>query len=100
MNYPVGTPTQLKAVLRALRKECQLSQADLGQLIGVNQKRIAKIEAAPGVTGFDQIARIVSVLGGRLVIQQESNAPAPEDRSSAPKRRSKTRRATQSAPTW
>lgn len=100
MNYPVGTTTQLKAVIRALRKERQLSQAGLGELIGVNQKRIAKIESAPGVTSFDQIARLVSVLGGRLVIQQESSMPEPSDPAPAPKRRSNARRTTKSAPAW
>ena len=57
-----------------LRKDRQLSQADLGQRIGVNQKRVAKIEADPGVTSFDQIARIVSALGGRIIVQQERDA--------------------------
>lgn len=100
MDYPVGTTTQLKAVIRALRKQRQLSQAELGQLIGVNQKRIAKIEATPGVTNFDQIARIVSVLGGRLVIQQEGSAPAPGNSDPARKHQGKTQRSTPSAPTW
>jgi HTH-type transcriptional regulator/antitoxin HipB len=69
MDFPVNTPGQVKAVLRALRKSRGLSQAALGARLGVNQKRIARIEAAPGVTGFDQISRFVSALGARLVIQ-------------------------------
>lgn len=80
MDYPVNTPAQLKAVLRALRRSRDLSQMQVGELLGVNQKRIARIEAAPGVTGFDQIARLVSALGGRLVVQDLSHAnskPSP-----------------------
>lgn len=69
MDYPIHTSTQLRAVLRGLRKARGLSQADTGARIGVNQKRMARIESAPGVTSFDQIARVVSALGGRLVIQ-------------------------------
>jgi HTH-type transcriptional regulator/antitoxin HipB len=69
MDFPISTSTQLQAVLRGLRKARGLSQADTGARIGVNQKRMARIEAAPGVTSFDQIARVVSALGGRLVIQ-------------------------------
>jgi HTH-type transcriptional regulator/antitoxin HipB len=100
MNYPVSTATQLKAVLRALRKDRQLSQADLGQRIGVNQKRVAKIEADPGVTSFDQIARIVSALGGRIVVQQEGDAStgSPSKRISKPQRKSGGH--SKSAPTW
>ncbi len=72
MNYPVSTSTQLSAVLRGLRQTRSLSQTQVGQLLGVNQKRIARIETVPGVTSFDQIARLVSALGGRLVIEADS----------------------------
>jgi len=68
MNYPVNTSIQLRAVLRALRQSRNLTQADVGQLLGVNQKRVARIESGPGATSFDQIARLVTALGGRVVI--------------------------------
>jgi HTH-type transcriptional regulator/antitoxin HipB len=68
MNYPVSTPAQLRAVLRAMRNSRSLSQAQLGDLIGVSQRRIATIEAAPARASFDQLSRIVAALGGRLVI--------------------------------
>lgn len=69
MNYSVDTSVQLRAVIKALRKTRGLSQTGLGRILGVNQKRIAKIEADPGVTSWSQIARMVSALGGRLTIQ-------------------------------
>ena len=69
MNYPVDTSLQLRGVLRAMRRSRQLSQVDLGRLLGVSQKRIAQIENAPEVTSFDQIARLVAALGGRLAIE-------------------------------
>ena len=75
MDYPIATSAQLRAVLRGLRKARGLSQADTGARIGVNQKRIARIESMPGVTSFDQIARVVSALGGRLVIQDAGEKP-------------------------
>ena len=62
MNYPVNTSIQLRAVLRALRQLRKLNQAEVGQLLGVNQKRVARIENAPGLTSFDQIARLVTAL--------------------------------------
>jgi len=78
MNYPVSTSAQLSAVLRGLRQTRSLSQAQVGQLLGVNQKRVARIENVPGVTSFDQIARLVSALGGRIVIEAAS-PPATAD---------------------
>lgn len=77
MNYPVTTSPQLRAVLRGMRKARALSQAQVGQLLGVNQKRAARIENAPGVTSFDQIARLVAALGGQLVVEMRDAAPAP-----------------------
>lgn len=77
MNYPVATSPQLRAVLRGLRKSRGLSQAQVGQLLGVNQKRAARIESAPGVTSFDQIARLAAALGGRVVIEVPDASPPP-----------------------
>jgi len=76
MNYPVPTSLQLRAVLRGLRKSRSLSQTQVGQLLGVNQKRAARIENAPGVTSFDQISRLVAALGGRLVIEVPESPPS------------------------
>lgn len=75
MNFPVATPVQLRSMLRALRQARSLSQEQAGRLLGISQKRIARIEAAPEVTSFGQIARLVSALGGRLVI--EDSRPTP-----------------------
>ncbi len=71
MNHPVSTPAQLKAVLRSLRESQGLSQAALGERIGVSQRRIAAIEAAPGRDSFDQLSRMVAALGGRLLIDDQ-----------------------------
>ncbi|MBW7894680.1 MAG: helix-turn-helix domain-containing protein [Opitutaceae bacterium] len=89
MNYAVSTPTQLQTVLRALRDSRGLSQAQLGDRIGVSQRRIATIEASPGRASFDQLSRIVAALGGRLAIDDlPSNANAV--------RRKRTTKATRS----
>lgn len=77
MKYPVDTPQQLRSVLRALRQSRQLTQEQLGQRLGVNQKRIARIEAVPGVTSFDQISRMVAAMGCRLVIEEAAGVAEP-----------------------
>jgi HTH-type transcriptional regulator/antitoxin HipB len=88
MQYQVNTPAQLRAVLKGLRQARNLSQDDLGRLLGVNQKRIAKIEATPGVTGFDQIARIVAAMGGHLVIEDSTVPPREKPAKALPSRKS------------
>jgi HTH-type transcriptional regulator / antitoxin HipB len=80
MQYPIETSQQLSALLRALRQSRQLTQAELGEQLGVNQKRVARIEAAPGVTSFDQISRLVALMGHRLVLEElpaTSATPSP-----------------------
>jgi len=71
-TYPVSVPRQLAVTLRALRKSRALTQTQLGNMLGLTQERIVAIESAPGRTSFDQIARCVALLGGRLVIEIES----------------------------
>lgn len=77
MQYPLETSQQLSTLLRALRRSRQLTQAELGEQLGVNQKRIARIEAAPGVTSFDQISRLVALMGHRLVLEELPAASPP-----------------------
>lgn len=85
MNYPVNTSLQLRAVLKSLRKSRGLTQAQLGAKLSLSQKRIAGIEKNPHVTAFDQISRIVSLLGARVVIEELS----PSDKTPATSQRSK-----------
>lgn len=91
MNYPVNTSRQLSAILRGMRKSRSLSQLQAGQLLGVNQKRAARIERYPGVTSFDQITRLVAALGGRMVIEMPENnlPPTPQETPAARKQEGK-----------
>lgn len=77
MRYPLETSQQLSAVLKALRQSRQMTQAELGEQLGVNQKRVARIEAEPGVTSFDQISRLVALMGYRLVLEALPSSDAP-----------------------
>ncbi len=82
MRYPLETSQQLSAVLKALRQSRHLTQTELGEQLGVNQKRVARIEAAPGVTSFDQISRLVALMGYRLVLEPLPSTEAPSANAS------------------
>ncbi len=79
VTYPVDTPQQLRTMLRTLRQARKLTQTQLGEMLGVSQKRIARIEAAPEVTAYDQIARMVSAMGCSLVIDESPRYRVTED---------------------
>lgn len=68
MNVPASTAVQLQVILRAMRTSRGLSQAALGRQVGVSQRRIAAIEAAPGRASFDQVSKIITILGGQLSV--------------------------------
>ncbi|HSI50807.1 MAG TPA: helix-turn-helix domain-containing protein [Ideonella sp.] len=100
--FPVRFPDQLRQHLRALRKRHDLTQAQLGALIGVSQARIAEIEANPGLVNFEQLMKLLSVLGVSLTLQEGTVAPAassvPAARASRPKAKIATKPQPKSAP--
>jgi HTH-type transcriptional regulator/antitoxin HipB len=77
MDYLLQTPAQLASHLRALRKAKGLSQQQLGQLLGVGQTRIAKIEADPTSISVDQLFKLLATLGVRVLLSPQPYAEAP-----------------------
>jgi HTH-type transcriptional regulator/antitoxin HipB len=77
MDYAIRLTDQLKAHLRGLRKQRGLTQAQLGQRLGLGQARIAEIEARPGLVSVDQLVQIVSALGATLVLRDLAGGALP-----------------------
>lgn len=82
MNFSVHFSSQLREHLRALRKARGLTQAALGQLLGVGQARIAEIENNPGVVSVDQLMKVLSALSVSMVLRDDDTDGAA-DRVSA-----------------
>ena len=78
MNFPVHFSSQLREHLRALRKERGLTQAALGQLLGVGQARIAEIENNPGVISVDQLMKVLSALSVSMVLRDDDSDAASD----------------------
>ena len=90
MDYPIRLADQLRAHLRSLRKQRGLTQAQLGQRLGIGQVRMAEIEAKPGLVGVDQLVKLLSALGAGLVVRDLEGrsdspvaGPVPEPASAA-----------------
>ena len=81
MDYLLQTPSQLALHLRSLRKAKNLTQTQLGRLVGLDQSRIAKIERAPRLISVGQLLKILTALGVQVVLQPVQ-PPTP---STAPK---------------
>ncbi len=76
-TYAIQTPAQLSVHIRSLRKARGLTQAALGQRIGVKQVRMADIEKRPGAVSLDQLLQVLHALDARLLLadtQRYANA--------------------------
>jgi HTH-type transcriptional regulator/antitoxin HipB len=73
MDYLLKMTQQLRPQLQALRKKRGLTQAQLGEAIGVTQARVVEIEANPGAVSLQQIMQVLNALGAALVIRETVN---------------------------
>jgi HTH-type transcriptional regulator / antitoxin HipB len=74
---PVQTASQLSAHLKSLRKARGMTQAELGQRIGVKQVRVADIERNPGAISVEQFLEIIHALDARVWLGKAVPYAAP-----------------------
>ena len=92
MDYTIQTPQQLSAHLRALRKARGLSQAALGDSLGVGQTRIARIEGNPTAISVEQLIAVLGALGVQLVLRDvQARPPVSSPDARVPRSGSKRR---------
>ena len=78
MDHLLKTAEQLRQQLRSLRKKRRLTQARLGESIGVTQARVVEIEANPGSVGLHQVMQVLNALGAGFVIRDAQADATPE----------------------
>jgi len=83
-TFPIRFPDQLRQHLRALRKARGLTQSQLGARVGVSQARIAEIEANPGLVNFEQLVKLLSVLGVTVSLVEEVSTPNDSESRQSP----------------
>ena len=64
----VAFEAQLMAELTKARKEKRLTQKELGELCGLPQQTIARIEEGDGSQSISTVTKVLAVLGKRLYI--------------------------------
>jgi HTH-type transcriptional regulator/antitoxin HipB len=69
------TPAQLSSHLRSLRKARGLTQAALGELLGLDQTRVAKIERDPRRVSVGQLLQLLTVLRVRVLLELINDKP-------------------------
>lgn len=76
MDYPVQLTSQLKQLLKSLRKSRQMTQAELARRLGVVQSRVADIERDPGAVSVEQLLQVLAMLGAQVVVRQTAPGPS------------------------
>jgi HTH-type transcriptional regulator/antitoxin HipB len=75
-TYPIRFTAQLRQHLKAFRKARNLTQAQLGDLVGISQARVAEIEANPGLVKFEQLMQLLAALEVTISLGEERDLPA------------------------
>jgi len=69
------TAAQLSNHLRSFRKARGLTQAALGELTGLDQTRIAKIERDPSRVSVGQLLKVLAALQVRVLLESKTDKP-------------------------
>lgn len=75
-EFQIQTSKQLASHLRSLRKSVGLTQSQLGERLGVEQARVAKIERNPGSVSVDQLLEVLNALGAAAFIRRKTQKPS------------------------
>ncbi len=78
-TQPLVMASQLGVVLQGARKSLKLTQAQLGERLGLSQRRVSELERAPGTLSVDQLMALCAQLGLQLSVQPRMQAPQTPD---------------------
>jgi HTH-type transcriptional regulator / antitoxin HipB len=77
VDYPVQIISQLRQLLKSLRKSRQMTQAELARRLGVVQSRVADIERDPGAVSVEQLLQVLAMLGAQMVVRDTRTDARP-----------------------
>jgi HTH-type transcriptional regulator/antitoxin HipB len=76
MEYEINEPRRVGRVIRELRKDRGMTQAELAMRAGVSRGYLVRLEQGHPTAEIDAVLRVLRPLGARLLIGQ---APDPTD---------------------
>lgn len=71
------SPGNMGVVLRDMRKQQGLTQAELGRRVGLDQKKVSLLENGNPNCRLDSLFRLLSALGAGLVVQPKIELTPP-----------------------
>lgn len=70
IDYVIRHPPQLASLLKALRAQAGLSQAQVAARLGISHQAISALEKQPEKATVERLMRVLSVLQVALVLRQ------------------------------
>jgi len=77
-RYPVRTPEQLPALLKAFRKQAGLTQGQLALRLGVTQQTFSALERNAHKVSADRLLQLLSLLGVETVLHARNHDATPD----------------------
>nr|AOH35793.1 transcriptional regulator [Luteimonas sp. JM171] len=75
--HVIRTPRQLGPLLRALRRQAGLTQADVAGQLGVTRQAVSELENRPESATFERLMKLCAVLGVEIALQpRDASRPA------------------------
>lgn len=74
MQQIIVSPKDLGTAVKNLRKDKELTQANLGKLVGLDQKKVSLIENGNPNIRIDSMFRLLSALGVGVVLQPKATS--------------------------
>ncbi len=78
MSFAVTTAAQLGSTLRGLRKSLRLTQMDVAQKSGLQQKTISLLETAPQRCSVDSLMRYLGVMQVVMTLGSDLKVRSPD----------------------
>lgn len=78
MSQKARTAKHLGAIIRRARRNARMTQAELGQRMGLRQATISKLEAGEPATQISTLLDALAALGLEIVIDERGHVSAED----------------------
>lgn len=69
MDYRIAIAGQLSSLIKNIRKQRGMTQAALGERLGISQRAVAQFEARPEKASFQRVLSVLSALDIDLLLK-------------------------------
>lgn len=73
-HYAVRSSEQLPALLKAFRKESELTQAQVAASLGITQQTLSALERNAQKVSADRLLQLLGILGVEMILRRRETA--------------------------